>query len=210
MQTRGVAAESESALVVKAQNGDLEAFNELVLRYQQLVYNVTLSILGDPDAAEDATQQTFVLAFQHIGAFRGGSFRCWLLRTATHTCCDYLRAIKRRRTVPLFPHDDNGNEIECPLWIADPHPSPEAKLELDEMAQAIYRRLDELPRSYRSVITLIDLNGIDYDEAAHALNIPLGTVKSRLARARLQIRDGLSKEFGFPSGRKVVQAPAWS
>jgi RNA polymerase sigma-70 factor, ECF subfamily len=210
MQAGEADALPESVLVARAQTGDMEAFNELVLRYQQLIYNVTLAILGDPDSAEDASQLTFLRAFQHMGAFRGGSFRSWLLRTATHTCYDCLRAIRRRPTVPLFPRDDNGHEIECPPWIADARPSPQAKLESDEMAQAIYRRLDELPSSYRSVIMLIDVNGIDYDEAAHALNIPLGTVKSRLARARLRMREVLSEDFGFPSGRRLMQAPAWS
>ncbi len=210
MQSIPATAQFESALILKAKKGDLEAFNELVLNYQHLVYNLTRSILGDPDRAEDATQQTFLNAFQHLGSFRGGSFRSWLLRTATNTCYDLLRSLKRHPTVPLFPQDSNGTEFDNPSWIVDPMPSAQAQLETREMEQALYRRLDELPSVFRSVITLIDLNGIDYDEAARALGIPLGTVKSRLARARLQMRAGLLQDLGFEPTRPASRAHAWS
>ena len=200
---------SETQLVALAGKGDMDAFNELVLRYQGLVYSLTRSILGDPDRAEDAVQQTFISAFQHLGGFRGGSFRSWLLRTASNTCYDFLRSLKRHPTVPLIPQDANGGEIECPVWMADPSPSAQAQMESNELAQTLYRRLDELPGVYRSVITLVDLNGIDYDEAARALNIPLGTVKSRLARARLQMRERLSQDPGFSTGQDLSGMPAW-
>ncbi len=184
----------ESALVSSAVLGDLEAFNELVLKYQDVVYSLARSILDDADSAEDAAQETFISAFQHVGGFRGGSFRCWLLRIATNTCYDFLRSCKRRRLVDLIPEDADGNEIESPPWIADPHPSVQAEVEWNEFSQALYRWMDELPAPFRSVITLIDLNGFDYAEAAHALGIPMGTVKSRLARARLRMKQRLSRE----------------
>ncbi len=210
MRTTVGTALPDSMLVSRARKGDLDAFNELVLRYQHLVYNLTRSILGDADRAEDAAQQTFLSAFQHLGCFRGGSFRSWLLRIASNTCYDLLRVLKRHPTVPLFPQGTCSDEFDSPAWIIDPLPSAQAQMETREMEQALYRCLDELPSVYRSVITLIDLNGIDYDEAAQALNIPLGTVKSRLARARLQMRTGLSQDLGFGSDRPISRTHAWS
>jgi RNA polymerase sigma-70 factor, ECF subfamily len=193
----------ESDMVASAAHGDLEAFNQLVLKYQDLVYSVARSILNDDASAEDAAQETFISAFQHVRAFRGGSFRGWLLRIATNTCYDFLRSQRRRPTVPLYPIDADGKEIESVPWLADPHPSAQAKLESDEFSQTIYRWLDELPEAFRSVINLVDVNGVDYVEAAQALGIPVGTVKSRLARARLRMRDRLSQELGS------MQNPGW-
>src|SRR5512135_650072 len=146
----------ESALLASAAKGDLEAFNDLVLKYQDLVYNLTRGILGNADAAQDATQDAFIRAFEHMDGFRGGSFRCWLLRIATNTCYDVLRTLRRHPPVPLIPEDDDGNEIECPPWLADPRPSPEAETEKDEFLQTLYHRIDRLPAVYRTVIALVD------------------------------------------------------
>src|SRR5512135_2923475 len=179
----------ESALLASAAKGDLEAFNDLVLKYQDLVYNVSRSILGDADAEQDATQETFIRAFQHMDGFRGGSFRCWLLRIATHACYDVLRTLNRRPTVPLIPEDGDGNEMDSAPWLAAPRLSPEAETEKDEFLQTLYHWINELPVAYRTVITLVDLNGLGYDEAAQALGAPIGTIKSRLARARLLIQE---------------------
>lgn len=200
MDTKDDTPASESDLVSSAARGDLEAFNRLVLNYQDLVYSVARSILRDDESGEDAAQETFISAFQHLASFRGGSFRSWLLRITTNTCYDFLRAQKRHPTLPLYPVDADGKEIESPSWLADPHPSAQAKLESEEFAQAVFRWLDELPAPFRSVITLIDLNGIDYVEAAQALGIPVGTVKSRLARARLRMKERLSQELRAPQG----------
>ncbi len=208
MITRDETNALESALVASAARGDLEAFNELVLKYQGFVYSVARSILSDGDAAEDATQETFVSAFQHVGSFRGGSFRSWLLRITTNTCYDFLRAQKRQPTVELYPENADGNEIESPPWLADPHPSVQAELERDEFSRTLYRWLDELPTPFRAVITLIDLHGIDYSEAAKALGIPIGTVKSRLARARLRMKERLSQDHNFSSQFRATNAGA--
>jgi RNA polymerase sigma-70 factor (ECF subfamily) len=200
METKHATDPFDSVLTSSASKGDLEAFNELVLKYQDRVYNLAHAILGDRDAAEDATQETFISAFQHMGNFRGGSFRNWLLRIATNTCYDSLRTLKRHPTVALFPEDGDDNEIESAPWLADPRPSPLAEMEAHEFSRTVYRRLDELPAAYRAVITLIDLNELDYAEAAQALGIPLGTVRSRLARARLRMREGLSQDSTIRSG----------
>ena len=196
----------ESVLLSSAAKGDLEAFNDLVLKYQDLVYNITRGILGNADAAQDATQEAFIRAFQHIAGFRGGSFRCWLLRIAVNTCYDVLRTLRRHPTVPLIPEDGDGSETNSPTWLADPRSSPEVETEEDELMQVLYQRIDELPAVYRTVITLVDLNGLDYDEAAHALGVPVGTVKSRLARARLRIKESLFEDSPFASDLKLSSA----
>lgn len=208
METKDEANAHDLILVSSAARGDLEAFNGLVLKYQDLVYGVTRSILGDRDAAEDATQETFMSAFEHVGNFRGRSFRGWLLRIARNTCYDFLRTWKRRPTVALYPEDGDGQEMESPPWIADPRPSAQAKVERDEFSRTVYRRLDELPTSFRTVITLIDLNGIEYAEAAQALGIPIGTIKSRLARARLRIKESLSEDLDSAADFRTANAGA--
>ncbi len=206
MDIRDVTNVHESDLVSMSAQGDLEAFNQLVLKYQDLVFSVARSILGDDDTAQDAAQEAFISAFQHVTSFRGGSFRSWLLRITTNTCYDFLRAQKRRPTVALYPEDANGNQVETPPWLADPHPSAQDELEQNEFSRALYRWLDELPTPFRTVITLIDLNGVDYAEAAQALSIPVGTVKSRLARARLRMKERLSEDHNFVSQFRATNA----
>jgi RNA polymerase sigma-70 factor (ECF subfamily) len=181
----------EMALVGKAVQGDLASFNQLVLAYQGLAYNHALSILGDCSQAEDVTQEGFIKAFQYIDQFRGGSFRAWLLRIVTNTAFDLLRRSRRQPTVPLIPEDEHGKEIESPFWLADPTLPLEAAVEQDELMDYVQQMLDELPGVYRSVINLVDMYEFDYKEAAEALKVPVGTVKSRLARGRLQMREKL-------------------
>jgi RNA polymerase sigma-70 factor, ECF subfamily len=186
---------SESSLIEKASQGDLDAFNQLVLEYQSLAYNHAYALLGDQASAEDATQDSFIRAFQNLGSFRGGSFRAWLLKIVTNMSYDFMRRTKRHPTEPLFPEDENGEEMESPTWLADPNPSIEATLEERQFSDSIYQMLDELPDVYRSVITLVDLYELDYSEAAAILKVPIGTVKSRVARARLQMKEKLQGGF---------------
>jgi RNA polymerase sigma-70 factor, ECF subfamily len=181
----------EGELVGMASNGDLDAFNQLVLSYQNMAYNHAYALLGDPASADDATQESFIKAFQNLGRFRGGSFRAWLLRIVTNTSYDLLRQSKRRHIQPLFPENEDGDEVESPSWLVDPSASVQAVVEQMEDSTRLYQALDELPEVYRSVITLVDLYELDYGEAATVLKVPLGTVKSRLARARLQMQQKL-------------------
>lgn len=182
---------SEISLIEKASQGELEAFNQLVLAYQSLAYNHAYALLGDRGTAEDATQEGFIRAFQNISSFRGGSFRAWLLKIVTNAAYDFMRRARRHPTEPLFPDDEYGEEIESPRWIADPGPSVETIMQEKETSARLYQILAELPDTYRSVLTLVDIQELDYSEAAAILNIPIGTVKSRLARARLQVKKRL-------------------
>ncbi|HLF73913.1 MAG TPA: sigma-70 family RNA polymerase sigma factor [Anaerolineales bacterium] len=182
---------NEQALIQDAQAGNLDAFNALVLHYQDSVFNTALRILGDDDLAADVTQEAFLSAFRSIASFRGGSFKAWLMRTVTNACYDELRRQKRRPTVPLEPENDDGEEIDSPRWLADPDMTPEQKAEADEMEHAIQHCLDNLPVEFKSVVVMADLQGMDYSEVAIAVRVPLGTIKSRLARARLRLRECL-------------------
>lgn len=181
----------ETALIQNAQNGNLDAFNRLVLAYQDALYNTALRILGDEDQAADATQEAFISAFRHITSFRGGSFKAWLLRTVTNACYDELRRKQRRPTVPLEPATEDEDEMESPRWLADTSMSPEQKAEADELEHAIQHCLDALPTDFRTVVVLADIQGLDYSEIADSVRTPLGTIKSRLARARLRLRECL-------------------
>ncbi len=181
----------EAALIQSARGGDLDAFNSLVLAYQNSVFNTALRILGDEHLAADASQETFLSAFRNLGAYRGGSFKAWLMRTATNAAYDELRRKKRRPTTALEPETGDGDEIDSPRWLADPSMSPEQKAEAEELQRAIQQCLDGLPVEFRVVVVLADIQGLDYTEVAHAVRAPLGTIKSRLARARLRLRECL-------------------
>lgn len=185
----------ETALIAEARKGDLDSFNCLVVEYQDMVYGQAFRVMGDEDSAADAAQEAFISAYKNLSYYRGGSFRAWLLRIVTNACYDELRRRKRRPATSLEPLDDAGEEMESPAWIADPGDTPEESLERVELAEAIQHCLVGLPEEFRSVVTLVDLQGFDYQEAAEALGKPVGTVKSRLARARLKLRDCL-KGFG--------------
>jgi RNA polymerase sigma-70 factor (ECF subfamily) len=201
---------NEEDLVRKAFKGNLDAFNQLVLQYQDLAFRHSYSLLGDPDSAEDATQESFIKAFQNIRNFRGGSFRAWLLKIVTNTSYDFLRRSKRHPLQPLFPKDEDGEEIESPTWLVDPSPSVEYTVEQIETGKHLQNLVDELPEIYRSVLTLVDLYELDSGEAAEILNIPLGTVKSRLSRARLQMMRKLQGDLDFfpYSNQRMTAIPA--
>jgi RNA polymerase sigma-70 factor, ECF subfamily len=181
----------EPALIHSAQSGDLDSFNSLVLAYQDALYNTALRILGDDSAAADATQEAFISAFRSLNSYRGGSFKAWLMRTVTNACYDELRRQKRRPTVSLEPANEDDEEIESPRWLADTSMSPAEKFEADELEHAIQHCLENLPADFRTVVVLADIQGLDYSEVASAARVPLGTIKSRLARARLRLRECL-------------------
>lgn len=194
----------EIALIQAARGGDLDSFNRLVLAYQDLIYSHAFRMIGEKEYADDATQNTFISAYNHLGSFRGGSFKAWLLRIVTNACYDELRRRKRHPTVPLEPVDDTGEEVESASWMVDPTDQPEEQVQRVELQKAIQHCLDNLPDEFRSTVIMVDVQGLDYFEAAEAISKPIGTIKSRLARARLRLRDCLHGfEELLPSGFRL-------
>jgi len=181
----------EATLIGFAKEGDLDAFNRLVLTYQDMVFTQACRLLNDEQAADDASQEAFISAYKNIRKYRGGSFRAWLLRIVTNTCYDELRRRKRKPTTPLEPLDDTGDEVESPGWMADPGETPEEAYERSELGGVLRDCIKKLPVDFQTVVYLIDVQGLDYNEVSVIIGKPLGTVKSRLARARLRLRDCL-------------------
>jgi len=175
----------EPALIASAQSGDREAFNELVIHYQSLAYNVAYRVVNDPEAAADATQDAFLSAYRALPRFRGGSFKAWLLRIVTNACYDQLRVKQRRPTVSL----DNDPEADWGEWTVDEGERPEAHVQRQELGKFIQRALSELPPDQRMVVILSDIQGMTYKEIARIVGVSLGTVKSRLNRGRRKLRD---------------------
>jgi RNA polymerase sigma-70 factor (ECF subfamily) len=200
----------EYRLVLAAQKGDLEAFNELVLMYQDAVYGIAYRILGEPDAAEDITQEVFLTAFRKFTTFRNGSFRSWLFRITTNACYDELRRRKRHPLLSIDSADGKEENPSLPYDTLKQTTSPEQICERRELQQAVQRALNELNPDQRAVVILIDLQEMDYEEAARILQVPVGTVKSRLARARERLRQVLvrqtAKHGSSPfSGEKIEE-----
>ncbi len=176
----------EAALVAAAGKGDVRAFNQLVIRYQNIAYNLAYRILGDEDAASDATQDAFVSAFKAMPRFRGGSFKAWVLRIVTNACYDQLRALRRRPTSSL---DDMEVEADHTPYLLDPSEQPDEAVVRRELDKVIQAGILTLPADQRSVLVLSDLQGMDYQEIAQVTGLALGTVKSRLSRGRAKLRD---------------------
>jgi RNA polymerase sigma-70 factor (ECF subfamily) len=184
----------EALLAQAAKNGDLNAFNRLVLEYQDLAYNVAFRLLSDPDSASDALQEAVISAYRSLDNYRGGSFKSWLLRMVTNKCYDELRRRKRRPTIPLEPNDpETDEEIESPNWLADDSPSPEEEMMRMDLDKAVQDCINHLPEEFRAVVVMVDMQAMDYQEAAEIIGKPLGTIKSRLARARIKLRDCLQQ-----------------
>lgn len=179
-------AEDEAQLIRDAQAGDLEAFNALVLRYQDSVYSVTFRIMGDASSADDGTQEAFINAFRRLDTYRGGNFRAWLLRVATNTCYDILRYHKRRPSTAI--EDLPGGETDDGPPLPDNARTPEEAFQQTELSNAIQECINALSDDQRVVIVMSDIEGYNYQDIADAIETQLGTVKSRLSRARSNMR----------------------
>jgi RNA polymerase sigma factor (sigma-70 family) len=170
----------------RARDGDLQAFNDLVFEYQGLVFNLCYRMLGNRQAAEDATQEAFLSAWRNIGRMRGETFRPWLLRIAANACTDELRRRGRRPSASLDMAFEEG--LPEP---ADPRPAPEAHALSGELRQGIEAALQLLPEDQRLAVVLCDVQGLEYEEIARVMGTSLGTVKSRLSRGRARLREVL-------------------
>jgi RNA polymerase sigma-70 factor (ECF subfamily) len=179
-----------------AREGDLSAFNELVVKYQALVYNVCYRMLGQAQAAEDAAQEAFVSAWRNIGTLRGEAFRPWVLRIAANLCRDELRRRVRRPSSSL----DVALEAGVPE-PPDDDPLPEDTALNAELRAGLDAALAALPDDQRTAIVLCDVDGLDYSEIAAVMNTSLGTVKSRIARGRLRLREALLRQPELLPGR---------
>jgi RNA polymerase sigma-70 factor, ECF subfamily len=183
--------EAEKRLIKAAQRGDLDSFNLLILRYQNFLFGIAFRILHDKDATADAVQDAFISAFRKLNTFRGSSLKSWLARVVVNACYDEMRHKRRQRTVPLEQFNFAGEEIESSYWLIDSSVGPEEYFEAHELDLAVQDSLYTLPPMYRTVLILVDIEGLSYEEAADAAGVPVGTVKSRLARARLQMQKSL-------------------
>lgn len=181
---------NEVAIIAEAKKGNVQAYNRLVIHYQELAYNVARRIMGSPQAAEDVTQESFIAAYEALNQFRGGSFKSWLLRIVTNRCYDELRRHKRR---PQSSIEELTEENESAFFLRSPEETPEQYRQRAELAEAIERCLQGLPEDQRIAAVLCDVEGHDYSEIATIMSISLGTVKSRISRAREKLRECLQK-----------------
>lgn len=168
-----------------ARSGDVAAFNDLVLEYQDLAYNVASRLVGNGEIAADVTQDSFLSAYRHLDQFKGGSFRSWLLRIVTNASYDVLRSRHQNKQSLDQMIDESGFDV------SDPADLPEDLALRQETRVVIEQAIQTLPFEQRSVVVLYDVHQLSYEEVAAALSINLGTVKSRLSRARARLRDYL-------------------
>ena len=184
-------------IVRKVLQGDVNAFEKLVTEYEKAVYAIAQRMTGNPEDAADMTQETFIKAYNSLGSFRGDSkFSVWLYRIANNVCLDFLRSRSRKPTVSLSVEDDEGDETQ--LDVADESQSPELLLERGLTRDAVRRGLDTLPPDYKQILLLREIQGLSYEEIASALGIDLGTVKSRIFRARKKLCTFLIEDGNIP------------
>ena len=187
---------TDRELVARAGAGDQEAFEQLVRDNQNRVYSLAVRLVGDREEAADLAQEAFLKAWQGLASFQGeSSFATWIYRLTTNVCIDYLRRKKRRQEVePAVSLDDEDSGWAEP---ADAGQDPQRKLEEAERSRALSRGLERLPEHQRQVLVMRELSGLSYQEIGAATGLDLGTVKSRIARARLALRKILLEDGNF-------------
>jgi RNA polymerase sigma-70 factor, ECF subfamily len=179
----------EATLIQEARRGDVQAFNTLVLHYQSQVFNLAYRVMGERESAADAAQEAFISAYKNLKRFRGGSFKAWLMRIVTNACYDELRRRKRRPQTSLEALHVVEEDANPSLVMRSE--APEAHAQRMELAVAIQHCIGTLPEDQRMAAVLSDIEGYSYDEMATIMEVSLGTVKSRLSRARAKLRDCL-------------------
>lgn len=189
-------AAPESELIQKSKNGDIAAFEELICAYQKKTLNLAYRMLGNRPDAEDATQDIFLRVYRSIGGFNEeSSFSTWIYKIATNVCLDALRKRKRQNlnnTVSISQQSADDEEYELP--IEDSGPSPYEAAQKKEAMRALERALEKLNEEQKTVIVMRDINGFSYEEIATSLDCTLGTIKSRINRARLALRKLLEED----------------
>ncbi|MFB3890432.1 MAG: sigma-70 family RNA polymerase sigma factor [Phycisphaerae bacterium] len=187
----------DAALVERCRKGDLRAFEALVAKYQDRVYNMVLRMVGRAADAEELAQETFLKALEKIGQFRGASgFYTWLFRIAANLAISLRRRNGRVRFGPLTAVDDNGDggagEAATAAVASRRNPGPEAAAMSSETNRRVTQAIEELDDEYRVVVVLRDIEDMDYAQIAGVLDLPVGTIKSRLHRARCMLKDKLA------------------
>jgi RNA polymerase sigma-70 factor (ECF subfamily) len=181
--------DDDDATVRRAQAGDRAAFNRLVGKYQNQMYNIAYRIMGDPDLAEDATQEAFIGAYKKLSQYTGGNFRAWMARVVKNQCFDTLRYRQRR---PASSLDDlllDPNDRGIAAWGDDQLPTPDDLLERAELTDWLEAAIQQLPIDQRTTLVMADIHEYSYEEIAASMEVELGTVKSRLFRARRKLRE---------------------
>lgn len=187
---------TEQELVQRAKAGDQDAFAQLVRDNEKRVYNLALRMVGDPDDALDLSQEAFLNAWKGLGGFKGDSaFSTWVYRLASNVCLDFLRAKKRRQELvdPAHSLDDQ----DAPTPPVDEGLRPDEQLERKERSASLHRALGDLPDHHRQILVMRELSGLSYQEISQVLKLDLGTVKSRLTRARTALRKLLLADGNF-------------
>jgi RNA polymerase sigma-70 factor (ECF subfamily) len=182
-------APNETILIQRSQAGDADAFGELVLLHQDFVYNLALRVVRDPTEAEDLAQEAFVRAWLGLPNFRGqAQFRTWLYRIVTNLCYNRLPGLRRELT---SLGDDCLDNVTCDEVLSI---NPADRLEAQERQTFLHNAIEQLPESYRLLVTLRYQQELSYDEIAAVVNLPLGTVKTGLFRAKERLRQALLEE----------------
>lgn len=179
----------EQRLIQLTRDGDYDAFNRLVIEYQDAVFAVVLRTVRNRAAAEDITQDAFISAFRKISSYRGGIFRAWLFRIAKNSSLDYLRKVARRSEKSI-----NEDIVYFAEIVKDDTQDPVADALNSELARLIEHCMGSLSEDHRFAMVMIDVEGYQYDEAAESARVSIGTVKSRLNRARARMRDCVQQE----------------
>jgi RNA polymerase sigma-70 factor, ECF subfamily len=193
-----LALDGEEELIARSQRGEVAAFNQLVLHYQQIVYGAVYRLLGDPDTAADVTQDAFIAAYRGISSYRGGSsFRAWLLRIGSNMACDHWRRVRRHpaESLEFLTEEDETPSSEALNALADSSAegNPEEMLLTQELQSAIQKGLEQLPLDQRVAVVLCDIEGLSYEEIAESTQTSIGTVRSRISRGRGRLRAYLNQ-----------------
>lgn len=183
-----MAQNEEQIWIKKAQSGDLNAFNDLISSHQDYLYTVAYRLMGDSQSAQDMAQDALISAYRKLNSYAGGNFRAWMARIVTNRCYDELRKNTRQKTDYL---DDLAFDNDDGAPLPSNSPSPETVVADNELHQAIQDCINSLNAEQRAVLVLSDVQGYAYQEIAEQTQSNLGTVKSRLARARLAMRQCL-------------------
>ncbi|MEY4724692.1 MAG: hypothetical protein RL043_841 [Pseudomonadota bacterium] len=196
--------DADQLLVDRVKSGDQQAFNLLVRKYERKVVRLISRLVRDPSEVEDVAQEAFIKAYRAVPQFRGDSaFYTWLYRIAVNTAKNYLVA-QGRRPIPLsdtLSEDEDGESFGREDVVSDNH-TPEAELLSRQIAETVNRAIEALPQDLRTAVTLREIEGLSYEEIAEAMNCPIGTVRSRIFRAREAIAEQLRPLLDTPQDRR--------